>query len=269
MMKISFALATLQLVAMSSACGSNQPIDVGSRDAGLPDGPNDDPEACRNGTQLPIVGIWDGYIENFALPSRSDLLRLTITSATARQVCGKVRLGTNTPAGPPTDPNVGYPPGKAISMSSSFQMHAIELAQGFPMTMREATANSTRMRFTAGWHEYWHAWCDLQTPFLLAVDSSEKPVYSCLTPLVSSDGANCYVGNSSGPDGGGDLRPVDCDKAALCGQLVCQCNENRCTGSPNADFTFDLRINGNEAAGSVKIGTLDVEFHNVYLTQVK
>jgi hypothetical protein len=64
----------LGLIASLTACGSPSPINVGSNDGGY-DGSGghgggsgsapDDAEACRNGPQLPIVGAWLGYIENY------------------------------------------------------------------------------------------------------------------------------------------------------------------------------------------------------------
>jgi hypothetical protein len=259
-------------MALSGACSADE-LDVGSRDAGydgLTNPAPDDTEACRNGTQLSVVGTWRGYIENFGLNPGSDTLRLTISSATTAQACGKVTLGNKSPATPATDPAIGYPPGETIpNNSAEASARFVELAGGYPMTVREGTATSTRIRFIASWHEYWRSWCVLQKPILLDLPGA---LYSCAPSNATSDGTSCFTYESIDPDGAFELRPLDCGKYRLCSQAVCACDMQSCTEGRDADFTFDLRVAGDDVAGSVKIGILNSqssEFHNVYLTRVQ
>ena len=101
--------------------GSNQPGD----DAGYPTPVDDDgwpvEAACARGTQLPIVGTWDGWIENKRLPSGSDAIRLVITHANADHVCGTVTLGLEQPPWPSVrDPELPYPEDSLFSTVPTF-----------------------------------------------------------------------------------------------------------------------------------------------------
>ena len=237
-------------------------IDVGSNDAGgVHPGP-DDTEACRNGPQLPIVGRWEGYIENFKLASGSDVLRFTVSSATSAQVCGKVTLGTAAPAPPPTDPDVGYPAGYPWLVTGVLRRPTLGMAEGFPMTIVEGSASSRRLRFTADWREFWKSWCKLQTRF----QDPNNRNYQC----VPAESFQTSLDACFFPDKMGGAVDMDCGKVALC-KFACACTEGGCTSQAGPQLTFDLRISGDEASGSVNIadGVLGTGLHNVHLTRSK
>ena len=233
-------------------------IDVGSNDAGRVEPGPDDTEACRNGPQLPIVGRWEGYIENFKLESGSDVLRVAVSSATSAQVCGKVTLGTAAPA-VPTDPNVGYP--SVPWHQVEFDNRTLHLTEGFPMTILEGSASSTRLRFAADWRELWKSWCQLQTAFLEPV-SGRYLCVSSTSVTASPDG--CFL-----PDGTGEPVRVDCGKVALCIRGACACTQAGCSVQSAPVLSFDFRISGDEASGSANIAVSvpGSGIHNVYLTR--
>src|SRR5688572_9769558 len=101
------------LVVLLGGCG-NPPLDLGSQDGGQPVAgkPGPTSESCENGPQLPIVGTWEGYIENYSFISGSDAIRVTVTNANDTLICGTVVLGNPTTPPPVTDGNTAYPPGR-------------------------------------------------------------------------------------------------------------------------------------------------------------
>ena len=272
MIKMSFAFTALQLGLMA-ACASPNPINVGSHDGGYAGaggsagrgggGPApDDTEACRNGAQLPIVGVWEGYIENFKFASGSDSIRVAVTSATAAQTCGKVTLGKGTPPPPPTDPDIGYPPGYPTKTpETNFAFFTIDRTEGFPLSISAGTADATRFRFGADWHELWQSWCALQPPVQVADN-----LFVCLGASgggIDELGCTAVVGDR-------EFR-LDCGRYHLCTNLMCTCTMTSCRVERTSRWTFDLRVTGDQASGSVKTdtGVGEGDVFNVYLTQTK
>lgn len=255
------------LIASLTACGSPRPIDVGSNDAGGYGGSvggsgpaPDDSDACRYGAQLPIVGVWEGYIENYKLASGSDFIRVAVTSATSAQACGKVTLGKGTPPPPATDPDVSYPPGYVHDPSGPVDaFFSVDRAEGFPLSVVAGTADAARFKFGADWYELWQSWCALQTPV---------PVQN------STTGFGCANVGEFGELGcathvGGQPVPIDCGKLLLCTESnKCTCTMTSCRIERTSRWTFDLRLTGDQAAGSVKTD-VGAGLYNVYLTRTK
>jgi hypothetical protein len=263
----------LGLNALSAACGSPQPINVGSNDGGGSGGSGpgpapDDTDACRNGAQLPIVGVWEGYIENLKFASGSDAIRVAVTSATSAQACGKVTLGKGTPPAPATDPDIAYPPGyKPIGADPDDAFFSIDRTEGSPLSMVAGTAEATRFKFGADWYELWQSWCALQTPIPAMGGAS----FGCLGAeggAISDQGCFARVGDQ--------MVPLDCGKYLLCSTSnKCTCTMTSCRVERIARWAFDLRITGDQAAGSVKtdlgraVGDIYGDTYNVYLTRTK
>jgi len=265
------------LFTLMAACASANPINVGSNDGGGnaptdgsgghggggPGPAPDDTDACRNGVQLPIVGVWEGYIENFRFASGSDAIHLAVTSATSAQACGKVTLGKGTPPPPPTDPEVGYPPGYlANGPFSVSEFFTIDRTEGFPLSIVAGAADSARFKFGADWHEFWQAWCALQPPQAFE-DNSGFGCIGAMGGSTSDQGCASQIG--------GQLVPLDCGKLQLCLGNMCKCTMTSCRVERTSRWAFDLRITDDQAAGSVRtdMGVGDGEIHNVYLTRTK
>ncbi len=214
-------------------------------------------EQCQ-GDQLPIVGTWDGYIENLVWPSGSDALRVVIRAANASHVCGTVTFGQGTPPPPPTDPEVGYPPGYEQGGPTPTLQDA--LFEGFPMALLEGKATEFRLQFGATSRELWKSWCELQTSYVTSTG-----LYNCL-PEPSEETFSPPSGCSEVTRDGTYL-PLDCGKLALCLTLypVCTCSIDGCTVPPYPEVRFDMRITGGAAQGSVAFGQL----HNLYLDRAE
>jgi len=254
------------LIGLMAACGSPNPINVGSTDGGTGGsggyGGPDDTDACRNGAQLPIIGTWLGYIENFKLASGSDAVRITITSASSAQVCGKVVLGTASPLPPPTNPDVGYPPNYGERFGGlGGDRRTIDMTEGFPMTIINGTGTSERLTLNADWHQFWQSWCALQKPTCL--ENSDLCFCVPRGPGGAAPGY-CYIEVDGGPV------EFECGKLALCMSGACICTATTCRVEPSPALIFDVHVTGDKASGSVNFADNGrTEFHNIYLTRTK
>jgi len=219
--------------------------------------PNDD--ACQ-GEQLPMVGVWDGYVENIVFPSGSDVVHMEIRSANATHVCGSVVFGVLT-APPIVDPSQGYPPGvfqcATPDGGAQFVVRTVDRFDSFAMTMLDGRSSGARLQFRSTVDELWRPWCDLQPSYPLAGDPggySCAPAFGCAIP------------------------PGDCSVRQICDPTMgngspCRCVSNGCTADPSnannpaGQLTFDLRVVGDNADGSVDTGAMGVR--NLHLTRTR
>jgi hypothetical protein len=212
---------------------------------------------------IPMRAVTAHSCRSSAFASGSDFIRVAVTSATSAQACGKMTLGEGTPPPPPTDPDVGYPPGYSTKDPNlNMVFFTIDRAEGFPLSIMAGTADAPRFTFGVDWREFWQSWCALQPPFEL----QQSAGFGCLgaTGGVWSDmGCDAQIGDR--------YFPVECGRFQLCGMPMCTCTMTSCRVQPIARWSFDLRITDDQAAGSVRtdIGVADGEIHNVYLTRTK
>jgi len=190
-------------------------------------------------SNLPITGIWNGYLEGVSAQPPWDSLRLVILGASeAGGVCGTMTIGTGTLPAPATDPDVGYPPGVTGYLDPP-------LIPGFTFTLIKGTVVDGRVRFGISKREPWRGWCDLQTPYPSVGHYNCVP--DALGGVYGSGGGGCYL---NGPNG--EHLVFDCGKLMLCGtEHVCVCNSTHCGGDPEAyagDY-FDLHFDTASADG--------------------
>jgi hypothetical protein len=243
-------------------CASNT-LDVGSHDGGVMGKPGPTSESCENGTQLPIVGAWTGYIENQKWASGSDVIHMVITNANDTLACGSISLGTAPPPAPATDPNVGYPPGEFDPMHTPAGWDIstfIDYAEGFVMPIAQSSVMGTRLQFQANWTSTWDTWCAIQTPIPSSPPLPGGPQgFSCVDP-VGTDDTGCHSSS------GGVF--VDCGKFMLCEAGLCACTAQGCQlGQVNCDtLNFDMQVAADVGTGSVALGCAGV--HNVHFSRV-
>ncbi|HWZ92868.1 MAG TPA: hypothetical protein VNW92_28580 [Polyangiaceae bacterium] len=207
------------------------------------------PDDCVDGSDLPLVGTWQGYMENEAAPW--DQLKLVIAGASiAGGVCGTLTVGTGPAPAPATDPNVGYyPAGEPASYGG-----LPGVLPGYPMTLLKGTTDGARVRFTVAKVEPYRGWCQLQSGYQSTPNFGSS--CSCIPPFTMlqgtpSDPSKCTLFNATYPKG----LPLDCGKAFQCepGQSLCICNATGCDAWPTAadtDIDFDLRFTAASAEGS-------------------
>jgi hypothetical protein len=187
-------------------------------------------------TEAPTV--WNGYIENYQFDDGSDALSLTIDAAG-----GHVTFGTRAAYPPPTDPNVGYPPGY---MSPGIV--PTPFLTGFSYTMLNPSLSSTRIQFSVDRRELWTSWCELQTPI---EDSANPGNYGCL-PNAST--AWSQFGPCKLYPGKPTEMIVDCMKLELCLEMpICTCAASACDIPPpiEGDIGIDIALNGSHGDGSI------------------
>jgi hypothetical protein len=237
------------------ACGAGVDVGTSGGAGAIPPWPSD--ANCQSGVQLPIVGVWDGYVENLAFASGSDAVHVTITAANDTEVCGHVAWGQGVPPPPPTDPNVGYPPSfvDASRNGGAAGAPGFEVAEGFPMTVLNGHATSARVQFQVAQKEFWRAWCEMQTPYPA---QARGDLYLCV-PNIGWTGVpnGCALSNG---------QPIDCAKLELCNRQICACTASGCTVSPAGDVNFDLHVQtADKLTGSATLMGL----HNVYLDRAR
>jgi hypothetical protein len=227
-----------------------------------------------------VAHRWTGYIEGYAPPSGSSKLTLTLNSASDGTLTGTLVFGDKPAPPPPSDPNVGYPPG---SGSTPLDPANIE---GFTYTVRNASFDGDRLRLGVSTADLWKAWCGLQQPvpagYMIGGGSRndsgiqddggglEITTYSCDPPSYGTDDTTgeCLASNVR----------VDCGKAALCTSMICDCTATSCTvNRSSSDVELDLALTDGRLDGSASTvpysgmesssSTPPIDRRNVHLTR--
>jgi hypothetical protein len=244
-----------------------------------PDGSSQGPDATAPGN--PLSGIYKGYIESFMFPDGSDTVAMTLMFGAGTTVTGTVFFGNAPVLAPPSDPNVGYPPG-----DNNPNVGSTSLLEGFNFTVLQGTYTAPRLQLQVDPQELWQKWCQIQTTIYPRYnsaggggDSGPEPVpeggppgcgalegYGCLPSIGFSQGENgCTWGSCQQPGS----TPVDCGKLQLCMfGGPCSCTATSCTVQvgPMGGLTFDMQLVGGALDGSTDgIGSQGVL--NVHLTK--
>jgi hypothetical protein len=236
------------LVAGLCACSGGDPVDIG------------DDKVIRTGEKLSdYAASWEGYGEAFQFDSGSDSIRIVLDENGE----GTLNVGDAPALPPPTDPDVGYPPGGVGAPEIGYPAPPGGLFSGFSYTVRGAVVEDRRIRLGVNPQETFKEWCEMQTPILDDYNSTpEEQIYACVPNWGFSSGSEgCSQPN---PDTGEDV-PVDCGKLALCDLAgVCYCTAEGCSirdieaGTPPQDYpvTLDaaLQAEGEELEGTLSVG---------------
>ena len=233
------------------------------------------------GSQLSdYAATWDGYAEAYSfMPDGSDRVRLTI----AANGQGTLEVGNAALLPPPTDPNVGYPPGAAANGPGPLDPTSTGvLTEGFLYPIYAAQVQADRIQLGANPGDLYAAWCSLQTTTYPTYETSfahpdagytstvpgivdggvVSVFYTCLPNGGSmfSPTGGCAVGSS---DGG--WTPVDCGKLSLCTlNMACQCTATGCASEQIAAGTpvsnYPVEIDGAlDPTGTMLTGTLTLD----------
>jgi len=228
------------------------------------------------GSQLSdYAASWDGYAEAYTFrPDGSDRVRLSIDANGQ----GTFRVGNATTLlAPPTDPNVGYPPGiSALGANDGPR-------EDFLYPIHAANVQEARIQLGINAGDLFAAWCVLQTPIpyyeTTTVDDAGtsytvggasdagtvSTFYGCLPNVGGMEQLNPATGRPANctlnePDG--SSAPVDCDKFYLCTMaFACACTASGCTSPPMpADATaaqYPIELDGAlDTTGKILAGTL-------------
>jgi hypothetical protein len=247
----------LTLLALALGCGTNQ--DLGHSKTAV--------EA--------YLGSWEGYIENYQLPSGSDTIRMTITSSDGVNLTGTVIFGDADPPAPPTDPTVGYP--TTFDWVHGFENAPYDIFvdpvpwDGFVYTPLQVELATERLRFKLSTREFWKAWAELQTPSSaqtcglgrVVPDTPEGGPYLGHNP-VTGDCVLCSGWQPGNADPNVCLyprTPIDCGMEVLCGVTIeCQdhwnlvdCTADGCTVPIEQELNvgLDMVVDGDVLSGSV------------------
>lgn len=209
-------LTCISLAITIAGCGGHT-LDIGSTDGG-PGSSNLREDAGANSLAGPM---WNGTLENAQLSNGSNRLTMTLSVASNGVATGTLLLGDGALLPPPTDPDVGYPPGAQFP----FPGGPLGLFEGFAYTMLDGNLSGSELTFRVAEVELWTQWCSLQTPVRAMRDLDGGWEYRC----VSSFGANLVSTDCSTTDPSTMQRmPVDCGKAGLCDNYTCDCSASSC-----------------------------------------
>jgi hypothetical protein len=248
-------LASLACLAMGC---TQHTLDLGADDGGAND--------ANLSTSSALAGTWKGYIESFQFPSGSGTLTFAFTRHADGSLAGTVTFGDKA-LPPPTDPNVGYPPGATYTVLSDASI------EGFAYTATQISFDGMRLRLGVSTRELWAAWCGLQTPYPV------RNGFGCLPSGSDSfspaSGVCSYLDEQTG-----NWVVGDCAKIMLCtGTTICACSATSCTGVTVApDVMFDMQLVGDPLDGSASTSTYDfspnssstppLDAHNIHLTRM-
>jgi hypothetical protein len=264
------------VVAVSVAlagCGGHA-LNVGSNDAGAAldvDTSSASPAPFADASPT-ATQVWAGHFENHQLPNGSDALTMTLTFAADGSVTGTLLLGDGAVLQPPTDPDVGYPPGTSFA--------GVTAIEGFPYTILGGTRSGSHLTFHVDEEEAWTKWCALQTSYLVYSDDAgaADDLYECLPQpqsvmepeggesegLVTVSATGCFLYPMTD-----QMTPIDCGKLELCSApyFPCQCSATGCQVSPTQIFyvSFDLVMTDTKADGSTSgaLGSYTVHFTRI------
>ena len=254
-------------VALAGCAGHS--LDVGSNDAGSVATRDSESTLLLLGPSPDASGVtrqvWIGHLVNHQFQDGSDALTLTLDFAPGGQVTGTVLLGDGALLQPPTDPNVGYPPGN---------QGAVSLVEGFPYTILAGTLSVAHLSVSISEYEVWAQWCALQTPYLVAQGNDAGPASRVGPDIYSCAPENALEGEVGfGPMGcesvsnDGATSPLDCGKLRLCGGVgasVCQCSASGCQvlAQLTAGTSLDLALAHATADGTLtgESGDYQVQF---------
>lgn len=211
-------LSSILVAAAIGGCGSRT-LNVGSTSDGA------------------AGGVWNGTLENAQLSNGSNRMTMTLSVGTDGVATGTMLLGDGALLSPPSDPNVGYPPG-APGASDTIQLGFFE---GFRYTMLDGHLNRSKLTFGLADAELWAQWCTLQ---------------KLVGAFADQDGAVTY--HCTGDGGAPDFTHV-----YLCQSYACDCSATACRGAQVApNLTFDLTISGATADGTIsgELGDHQVHF---------
>lgn len=198
------------------------------------------------GTPEPIAleGRWVGELESGLLLSGSSVVSLDVTRATAdSEPTAVVIFGTGAAPTPPTDADVGWPPGL-----DPLEGDIVPVADGFVYRVSTGSRMDNRVRFDIPVTELWEPWCAIQVPFRTLPGSDEA---QCLPnrPWTATP-FECQLDEA----GGEPVMMVECLKLTLCRRSrVCDCDV---TGgcAPSVDgITMYLDVNFTDEEG---VGTI-------------
>jgi hypothetical protein len=225
----------------------------------LADAGADDSAADAGASLEPLLGVWNGYVENVTFPSGSDVLTLTFASGSSGAIAGTITFGSGTPPAPPTDAYVEYMPS-----SSEIPGEPIE---GFAYSVVAVQFDGTRLRFGAESLEPYKPWCELQTSYSWA--PLDPCAYGCVPDWPGMGSTNpsnvCTLNNPSG----GPSVTVNCGVFMFCSGLgplgfVCDCSATGCTVSLEApDTLFDMQLQPGRLDGSVLLRSSNDNVHFV------
>src|ERR1700722_4186243 len=160
-----------------------------------------------------IDGTWHGTIDGFQSASGSNAVTMTFALQGDGATVGTVYFGGSTAPPPPTDPDVGYPPG--LFSSHATTNLAAFFPDGFRHTAHDVVFDGVRLRLRIWTDDVWSAWCSLQTRTYREPESDgSPPFYECEPDWAfTSDGnGTCQIEDPSTST----FVPVDCGKWALC-----------------------------------------------------
>ena len=200
------------------------------------------------------VGEWKGYVDGFAFDDGTNTVTITVDSVTP-EVSGHIRFGEKELLSPPTDPDVGYPPGITYFTTNN----ARRVFSGFEYGLTSASCDGARLKFQALVGELWADWCALQTP----IPNETYGGYQCAHAWpVQSDAGGCTQTDPKTQE----KVEVDCAQAVLCTTSnVCTCDAQGC-GQGGEGFggpTMDVHLSPTNADGDV--GGFDWTVHKVHL----
>jgi hypothetical protein len=253
------------IVGALAAC-SGETIDAGTNDSGAGGASASGSSGSSSGASSgATTEVFKGSIEGFMFPSGSSTVVMNLAFGTNGAVTGTVFFGDGPALAPPTDPNVGYPPGLGLADQTSPEDFAYTVLQGMDV--------SSRVTLQVETNELYKKWCQLQMsyPWYENMDGTEVLVeYGC-TPGNGTWGGS---GDSCHASQGTTLIPVDCGTLTLCAMdHVCTCTATSCTVPLSAgNVRFDMELTGDALNGSVT-GLSDrdqsdpTQVYNVHLTR--
>jgi hypothetical protein len=231
---------------------------------GTPQDAGDDVASDDAGSS-PLSGTYKGYIESYMFPDGSDTVVMALMFASDGSITGTVFFGDGAPLAPPTDPNVGYPPGYNGPPGDPRGM------EGFAFTALDGSYAAPRARLGIQPTEMWKQWCEIQTTIYPQYNGTTDGGcgnflgYGCLPNAATMCCSNCQWSSCDHPA----WTNIDCEKLRLCGELpvTCVCTSTSCTVplTPPGNVAFDMQLVAGALSGSVS--GLGNSVLNVHLTR--
>jgi hypothetical protein len=200
------------------------------------------------GALTDYAASWDGYAEAYQFEDNSDRVRLVLDGNGA----GTLRVGNAAVLPPPSDPNVGYPPGASSDKGVFSSIGGI--VAGFEYPVHGTRLQDSRIRTGVDPNDLYAGWCALQTPIADTLNGGYGCVANWGFTMPGAD-TTCSQTNPATQE----TVPIDCGKLMLCELArVCTCTASACAANlamdnPSVQLDAALNADGSELTGTLVV----------------
>ena len=200
------------------------------------------------GTPPPIVGVWDGYMEQTFRATGNDQVHVVVRSSETGLLSATAVFGA--PAAPPSPPETSETcdPVDPVTTSATPSAGLLQLLEGFQYQLAGVAMSDVRLQFNVPTYQPLANWCACQVPFQDSMYCIPNTTFS--GQIRGDAGASCTFTLGQWTGHAAEAITTSCCRVQRCLDHECQCDASGCAYNDQFLSVFDLSINGTHADGS-------------------